>query len=89
MLPIARKRLQRSGWALPWAVHAATTISTIPFLQKDFYRLFAYFNNIPNEKGFSYNYGNEEPYIKAPLPEQEKQLAVLDQRIAAAENSLQ
>jgi hypothetical protein len=56
-----------------------------PFLQKDFYRLFAYFNNIPNEKGFSYNYGNEEPYIKAPLPEQEKQLALLDQRIAAAE----
>jgi hypothetical protein len=56
-----------------------------PFLQKDFYRLFAYFNNIPNEKGFSYNYGNEEPYIKAPLPEQQKQLTLLDQRIAAAE----
>jgi hypothetical protein len=49
-----------------------------PFLQKDFYRLFAYFNNIPNEKGFSYNYGNEEPYLKAPLPDQERQLALLD-----------
>ena len=56
-----------------------------PFLQKDFYRLFAYFNNIPNEKGFSYNYGNEEPYIKAPLPEQKKQLAALDQKIVSAE----
>ncbi len=56
-----------------------------PFLQKDFYRLFAYFNQIPNEKGFSYNYGNEEPYIKAPLPEQEKRLALLDQRIRAAQ----
>ncbi|HEY6989097.1 MAG TPA: DUF1553 domain-containing protein [Bryobacteraceae bacterium] len=56
-----------------------------PFLQKDFYRLFAYFNNIPNEKGFSYNYGNEEPYIKAPLPEQQKQLAELDQAVATAE----
>ncbi len=56
-----------------------------PFLQKDFYRLFAYFNNIPNEKGFSYNYGNEEPYIKAPLPEQQKHLAELDQAIATAE----
>jgi hypothetical protein len=56
-----------------------------PFLQKDFYRLFAYFNQIPNEKGFSYNYGNEEPYIKAPLPEQEKQLALLDRRITDAE----
>lgn len=56
-----------------------------PFLQRDFYRLFAYFNNIPNEKGFSYNYGNEEPYIKAPLPQQEKQLALLDQRVTTAE----
>jgi hypothetical protein len=56
-----------------------------PFLQKDFYRLFAYFNNIPNEKGFSYNYGNEEPYIKAPLPQQEKQLALFDQRVNTAE----
>jgi hypothetical protein len=56
-----------------------------PFLQKDFYRLFAYFNNIPNEKGFSYNYGNEEPYIKAPLPQQKKELALLDQRVKTAE----
>ncbi len=54
-----------------------------PIAQKDFYRLFAYFNRIPNEKGFSYNYGNEEPTIKAPLPEQEKHLAELDQKIAA------
>ena len=53
-----------------------------PILQKDFYRLFAYFNRIPNEKGFSYNYGNEEPTIKAPLPEQEKHLAELDAKIA-------
>jgi hypothetical protein len=56
-----------------------------PFLPKKFYRLFAYFNNIPNEQGFSYNYGNEEPYIKAPLPEQQKHLAELDQAIATAE----
>jgi hypothetical protein len=54
-----------------------------PIFQKDFYRLFAYFNRIPNEKGFSYNYGNEEPTIKAPLPEQEKKLAELDQKVAA------
>jgi hypothetical protein len=54
-----------------------------PIAQKDFYRLFAYFNRIPNEKGFSYNYGNEEPTIKAPLPEQEKKLAELDQKVAS------
>jgi len=53
-----------------------------PIAQKDFYRLFAYFNRIPNERGFSYNYGNEEPTIKAPLPDQEKQLAELDQKVA-------
>ncbi len=53
-----------------------------PFLQKDFYRLFAYFNRIPHERGFSYNYGNEEPTIKAPLPDQEKHLAELDQKVS-------
>ncbi|MCX6624848.1 MAG: DUF1553 domain-containing protein [Acidobacteria bacterium] len=57
-----------------------------PLPQKDFYRLFAYFN-IPNEQGFSYNYGNEEPYIKAPLQEQQAKLAELDgqvERLAGA-----
>jgi hypothetical protein len=49
-----------------------------PIFQKDFYRLFAYFNRIPNEKGFAFNYGNEEPYIKAPLPEQQQKLNELD-----------
>ena len=53
-----------------------------PIAQKDFYRFFAYFNRIPNERGFSYNYGNEEPTIKAPLPDQEKHLAELDQNVA-------
>ena len=54
-----------------------------PISQKEFYRMFAYFNNIPNEKGFGYNYGNEEPYIKAPLPEQQRQLDAFDREIAA------
>jgi hypothetical protein len=54
-----------------------------PISQKDFYRLFAYFNRIPNEKGFAYNYGNEEPYIKAPLPQQQQKLQVLDAEVAA------
>jgi hypothetical protein len=55
-----------------------------PILQKDFYRLFAYFNRIPNEKGFSYNYGNEEPYLKAPLPAQQARLAELDKHLVEA-----
>lgn len=60
-----------------------------PILQKDFYRLFAYFNNIPDEKGFAYNYGNNEPYIKAPLPQQQVQLASLDRTVADAERQWQ
>ncbi|MGA7410235.1 MAG: DUF1549 domain-containing protein, partial [Bryobacteraceae bacterium] len=57
-----------------------------PFLQRDFYRLFAYFNQIPDEKGFSYNYGNEEPYIKAPLEEQKQQLLEFDRKVTAAQH---
>ncbi len=53
-----------------------------PIYQKDFYRLFAYFNRIPNEKGFAYNYGNEKPYIKAPLPEQKQALLAFDKTVA-------
>jgi hypothetical protein len=48
-----------------------------PITQKEFYQLFAYFNNVP-EKGLVYNFGNEEPYIKAPTPNQEAILKELD-----------
>ncbi len=43
-----------------------------PLKQKEFYSLFAFFNNVP-EKGFVYNFGNERPLIKAPTPPQEKE----------------
>jgi mono/diheme cytochrome c family protein len=55
-----------------------------PIFQKDFYRLFAYFNQIPDEKGFVWNYGNEEPLVKAPLPEQAEKLAQLDRDVETA-----
>ena len=55
-----------------------------PFSQADFYRLFAYFNNVP-EKGQVYDFGNEEPYIKAPTPDQQRRLQEMDDRVAAAE----
>jgi hypothetical protein len=57
-----------------------------PILQKEYYQLFAYFNNVP-EKGFVYNFGNEEPYIKAPTPEQEARLKEFDQKVTGAEAS--
>jgi uncharacterized protein DUF1553/uncharacterized protein DUF1549/concanavalin A-like lectin/glucanase superfamily protein/cytochrome c len=55
-----------------------------PIKQKEYYQLFAYFNNVP-EKGLVYNFGNEEPYIKAPTTEQEHRLADLDKSVADAE----
>lgn len=55
-----------------------------PIKQKEYYQLFAYFNNVP-EKGLVYNFGNEEPYIKAPTPEQQRHLDELDHNVAEAE----
>ena len=57
-----------------------------PITQKDFYRLFAFFNNVP-EKGQVYNFGNEEPMIKAPNEEMSRHLAELDSRLASAESA--
>src|SRR6202158_1130718 len=59
-----------------------------PILQKEFYQLFAFFNNVP-EKGLVYNFANEEPYIKAPLPEQQHRLADLDRKVADSVAQLQ
>jgi len=55
-----------------------------PILQKDFYRMFAFFNSVP-EKGNVYNFGNEEPFIKAPTPDQQKRLQELDSIVAKAD----
>ena len=55
-----------------------------PFTQKDFYRLFAYFNNIP-EKGRANKYGNSPPMIKAPTAAQKAQVRELERKLEAAE----
>ena len=55
-----------------------------PFTQKEFYQLFAYFNNIP-ERGKANKYGNSAPMIPAPTIEQQAQLKEIDQKLAAAE----
>jgi hypothetical protein len=55
-----------------------------PFTQKEFYQLFAYFNNIP-EFGRAMKYGNSPPLIPAPTREQQAELAKVDQAIAAEE----
>jgi hypothetical protein len=54
-----------------------------PIRQRDFYSLFAFFNNVP-ERGLVYNFGNDEPMIKAPTPPMAARLAELDRDLSAA-----
>jgi hypothetical protein len=55
-----------------------------PLSQEEFYRLFAYFNNVP-EKGKAIKYGNSPPYIKTPTPAQELQLRLMQGHAKASE----
>jgi mono/diheme cytochrome c family protein len=55
-----------------------------PFTQREFYQVFAYFNNVP-EYGRAIKEGNSPPYIQAPTPRQEEELARLDRELAAAQ----
>ena len=55
-----------------------------PLSQEEYYRFFAYFNNVP-EKGMVWNFGNEDPIIRAPTPEQELRLSELEDELATAE----
>ncbi len=55
-----------------------------PISQREFYQLYAYFNNVP-EKGRAVKFGNSPPYIKAPTLAQQKQLADLDAKLKDAE----
>ena len=53
-----------------------------PFTQKEYYELFAYFNNVP-EKGKAFKYGNSPPFVKAPTTEQQAALTQMDEELAA------
>src|SRR5437762_4807994 len=55
-----------------------------PLAQREYYRLFAYFNNVP-EHGRAIKYGNSPPFIPTPTREQQRQLAELDAKLSAAE----
>ena len=52
-----------------------------PITQREYYELFAYFNNVP-EKGKAFKYGNSPPFIKAPTSEQNERLASMDAELA-------
>ncbi len=58
-----------------------------PFTQKEYYQVFAYFNNVP-ELGRAYKFGNSPPLVPAPTAEQQKQLNELNARIGALRGAL-
>jgi hypothetical protein len=58
-----------------------------PFTQKEFYQLFAYFNNVP-ENGRAIKYGNSPPLEPAPTPDQQRQLENLEARIHSLESTV-
>ncbi len=59
-----------------------------PIKQKDFYRVFAYFNNVP-ERGRAFKFGNSAPFIPAPTPSQLQQLGKLEAKLAGAEEQFE
>lgn len=58
-----------------------------PLSQREFYQLFAFFNNVP-EKGRAIKIGNSPPYMSAPTAAQERALAKLDAQLSSAETRL-
>ena len=58
-----------------------------PLSQRDFYRLFAYFNNVP-ENGLDGRDGNAVPFISAPTHDQQQQFDTLTSRMELATAAL-
>ncbi len=58
-----------------------------PLTQKEFYRAFAFFNNVP-ERGKAIKIGNSQPWVLSPTRRQAEQLAELDERIGKAKTRI-
>ena len=56
-----------------------------PLSQKEFYALNSYFSNIPEEGTGVDAAVNQVPFIKAPYPDQQKQMAAIQAKLASAE----
>jgi mono/diheme cytochrome c family protein len=59
-----------------------------PFQQREFYQLFAYFNNVP-ERGKAVKFGNSPPVVKSPTRDQQRRLAELDAQLRQAEQAFE
>ena len=58
-----------------------------PFTQKEFYQVFAYLNNVP-ENGRAMKYGNSPPLVAAPTRDQQAKLNDFDLRMDALQGFL-
>jgi hypothetical protein len=58
-----------------------------PIPQKDFYRFFAFFNNV-SEKGLDGRNGNADPFLQLPSPAQKARKEQIEANIAAHEKAL-
>lgn len=58
-----------------------------PISQREYYRFFAFFNNVP-EQGLDGNNGNAAPFIKAPTPDQAKLMDAYNHNIAQLEKRI-
>jgi len=58
-----------------------------PISQKEFYQMYAYFNNVP-EHGRAMKYGNSPPLIPAPTEEQSARMGELDGKIAEVQRAI-
>ena len=58
-----------------------------PLTQKEFYQLFAFFNNVP-ENGLDGKKGNAIPFLKVPNPQQKAELDALGKSIQLVEQKL-
>ena len=56
-----------------------------PITQREFYQLFAFFNNVPESGTLQGESRNTEPTVTSPTAEQDAALAALDQKIVQAE----
>lgn len=56
--------------------------------QREFYRFYAFFNNVDEQGVYTERRGNVPPMIDVPTPEQQQQLADLDHELAMARERL-
>lgn len=59
-----------------------------PFSQREYYQLFAFFNNVP-ERGKVFKIGNTPPLVRAPTKEQAAKLQEIEEKLKGTENELE